>query len=173
MKDDAEFNLNLDELFAQLATITQNYDINPQAYLYLLLLWGYFEVSMQDGTEEIEGSGTTIAAIRPNIIQVEQGYQIFDYGTHLKTAAGKYYGSYATGRLLTTVREMIKILSARGAKKLQFAGLDAAKRLASLECEKYKIKVTNFTPDNKTQILRDRLPRLDSLRHTMLNVGTR
>ena len=32
------------------------------------------------------------------------------------------------------------------------------------ELEKYKIKVTNFTPDNKTQILRDRLPRLDSLR---------
>ena len=33
----------------------------------------------------------------------------------------------------------------------------------------FKIKVTNFTPDNKTQLLRDRLPRLDSLR---INVYT-
>lgn len=162
MKDDAEFNLNLDELFAQLAEITQNSDINQQAYLYLLLLWGYFEVTIQDGSDG-DSSGSTMLS-KPNIIQVEQGYQIFDYGTHLKTSAGKHYGSYTTGRLLVTVREMIKLLSERGAKKLQFSGLDAAKRLASLECEKYKIKVTNFTPDNKTQILRDRLPRLDILR---------
>lgn len=165
MKDDVEFNLNLDELFAQLAEITQNSDINQQAYLYLLLLWGYFEVSIQDGTEE-DSSGSSILS-KPNIIQIEQAYQIFDYGTHLKTAAGQYYGSYATGRLLATVREMIKLLSERGAKKLQFAGLDAAKRFALLECEKYKIKVINFMPDNKTQILRDRLPRLDSLRNSV------
>lgn len=162
MKDDVEFNLNLDELFAQLAEITQSSDINQQAYLYLLLLWGYFEVSMQDGTEG-DASGS-ISLSKPNVIQIAQGYKIFDYGSHLKTAAGKFYGSYTTGRLLVTVREMIKLLSERGAKKLQFSGLDAAKRFASLECEKYKIKVTNFTPDNKTQILRDRLPRLDSLR---------
>ncbi|MGC1854744.1 MAG: hypothetical protein WA659_05155 [Candidatus Aquirickettsiella sp.] len=171
MKDDAEFNLSLDELFAQLADITQNSDINQQAYLYLLLLWGYFEVSMQDGSEEDASGSTTLS--KPKIIQVEQGFQVFDYGTHLKTSAGKYYGSYATGRLLVTVREMIKLMNERGAKKLQFAGLDAAKRLASLECEKYKIKVSNFIPDNKTLVLRDRLSRLDSLRHTMHNVGTR
>lgn len=163
MKDDVEFNLNLDELFAQLAAITQSSDINQQAYLYLLLLWAYFEVSMDDGNEGGDASGS-IAYSKPYIIQIGQAYQIFDYGTHLKTAAGKNYGSYSTGRLLVTVREMIKIMSERGAKKLQFAGLDAAQRFASLECEKYKIKVTNFTPDNKAQILRDRLPRLDSLR---------
>jgi hypothetical protein len=171
MKDDAEFNLNLEELFAQLAEITQNSDINQQAYLYLLLLWGYFEVSLDDESQG-DASGS-IALSKPKIIQIEQAYQIFDYGTHLKTASGKYFGSYATGRLLVTVREMIKLLNERGAKKLQFAGLDAAKRLAWLECEKYKIKVSNFSPDNKTLVLRDRLPRLDSLRHTMHNVGTR
>ncbi|MEN9450769.1 MAG: hypothetical protein RJA83_1387 [Pseudomonadota bacterium] len=165
MKDDVEFNLDLDELFAQLAEITQSSDINQQAYQYLLLLWGYFEVAVQDGSEGDTSGSTTLT--KPKIIQVDQGYQIFDYRTHLKTAAGKYYGSYATGRLLTTVRGMIKLLSERGAKKLQFAGLDAAKRFASLECEKYKIKVTNFTPDNKTQVLRDRLPRLDSLRNSV------
>ena len=165
MKDDVEFNLNLDELFAQLAEITQNSDINQQAYLYLLLLWGYFEVSIQDGTEG-EGSETT-TFIKPTIIQVEQGYQIFDYGSHLKTSAGKYYGSYTTGRLLVTVREMIRLLSERGAKKIQFTGLDAAKRFAWLECEKFKIKVINFTPDSQTLILRDRLPRLDSLRNSV------
>ncbi|WP_342147759.1 hypothetical protein [Rickettsiella endosymbiont of Aleochara curtula] len=163
MKDDAEFNLNLDELFAQLAEITQSSDINQQAYLYLLLLWAYFEVSMDEGNEGGDASGR-IACSKPHIIQIEQAYQIFDYGTHLKTSAGKNYGSYSTGRLLVTVREMIKLMSERGAKKLKFAGLDAAQRFASLECEKYKIKVTNFTPDNKTQILHDRLPRLDSLR---------
>ena len=164
---DAEFNLNLDELFTQLAEITQNSEINPQAYLYLLLLWGYFEVSVEDGSQgDSSGSGSAILS-RPNIIQIEQGYQIFDYGTHLKTAAGKYYGSYTTGRLLITVRAIIKLLSERGAKKLQFDGLDAAKRFAWLECEKYKIKVTNFTPDNKTQILHNRLPRLDSLRSSI------
>ncbi len=172
MKDDTEFNLDLDKLFAQLAEITQTSEVNQQSYLYLLLLWGYFEVSMQDGNEG-NASGT-IASIKPKIIQVEQGYQIFDYGTYLKTAAGKYYGSYTTGRLLITVREMIKILSERGAKKIEFSGLDAAKRLAWLECEKYKIKVGNFTPDNQTIILRDRLPRLDSLRHNVLYIsGTR
>ncbi len=53
MKGDAEFNLNLDELFAQLAEITQNSDINQHAYEYLLLLWGYFEVFMQEGTEKM------------------------------------------------------------------------------------------------------------------------
>jgi hypothetical protein len=169
-KDDVEFNLNLDELFAQLAEITQNSDINQQAYLYLLLLWGYFEVSMQDGTEGGEGSGTTTIFLKPTIIQVEHGYQIFDYGSHLKTSAGKHYGSYTTGRLLITVREMIRLLSERGAKKIQFTGLDAAKRLAWIECEKYKIKVINFTPDNQTLILRDRLPRLDSLRHNAYSV---
>jgi hypothetical protein len=171
MKDDAEFNLNLDELFAQLAEITQSPNLNQQAYLYLLLLWGYFEVSVDDGSQGDASGSTTLS--KPNIIQMEHTYQIFDYGTYLKTAAGKYYGSYATGRLLVTVREMIKLLSERGAKKIQFSGLDAAKRFASLECEKYKIKVSNFTPDNKTLVLRDRLPRLDSLRHTMHNVGTR
>lgn len=163
MKYDDEFNLN--ELFAQLAEITQSSEINDQAYSYLLLLWAYFEVSIVDGTDGVGALGTT--AVHPTIIQVQQGFQIFDYGTHLKTAAGKYYGSYTTGRLLNTVREMINLLSERGAKRLQFVGLDAAKRLASLECEKYKIKVVNFTPDNKTQLLRDRLPRLDSLRNTV------
>lgn len=164
MKDDAEFNLNLEELFAQLAEITQNSDINQQAYLYLLLLWSYFEVSI-NGTEE-SGTGGSILS-KPSIIQIEQGYQIFDYGTQLKTTAGIHYGSYSTGRLLVTVREMIKLMSERGAKKLQFAGIDIARRFAWIECEKYKIKVTNFTPDNKTQILRDRLPRLDSLRNSV------
>lgn len=164
MKDDAEFNLNLEELFAQLAEITQSSDINQQAYLYLLLLWSYFEVSI-NGTEE-SGTGGSILS-KPSIIPIEQGYQIFDYGTQLKTAAGVHYGSYSTGRLLVTVREMVKLMSERGAKKLQFAGLDIARRFAWIECEKYKIKVTNFTPDNKTQILLDRLPRLDSLRNSV------
>lgn len=163
MKHDDELNLN--ELFAQLAEITQSTEINQQAYLYLLLLWAYFEVSIVDGTDGAGASGTT--SLPPTILQVQQGFQIFDYGTHLKTAAGKYYGSYTTGRLLNTVREMINLLSERGAKRLQFVGVEAAKRFASLECEKYKIKVVNFTPDNKTQLLRDRLPRLDSLRNTV------
>lgn len=170
MKDDVEFNLNLDELFAQLAEITQNSDIN-QGYLYLLLLWGYFEVSVDDGSQGDASASTALS--RPKIIQIEQAYQIFDYGTHLKTASGKFYGSYTTGRLLTTVREMIKLMSERGAKKLQFVGLDAAKRFASLECEKYKIKATNFTPDSKTKILRDRLPRLNRLRDSVPHTASK
>lgn len=171
MKEDVGFDLNLDELFAQLAEMTQSSEINQPAYLYLLLLWSYFEVSIvdDDTAEEGTASGTT-TFMPPRILQIEQGFQIFDYGTHLKTAVGKYYGSYTTGRLLNTVREMVKLLSERGAKKLKFVGLEAAKRFACLECEKYKIKVTNFTPDNKTQLLRDRLPRLDSLRNNVYTV---
>jgi hypothetical protein len=169
MKDE-KFDLNLEALFSQLAEITQNSDLNQQEYLFLLLLWGYFEVSLSK-TEAGDVSGTS-TSIKPNIIQVEQGYPIFDYGSHLKTAAGKNYGSYTTGRLLITVREMIKLLSDRGAKQLQFDGLIAAKRFACLECEKYKIKVANFIPDNQTLILRDRLPRLDSLRHNIYSAGT-
>lgn len=170
MKDE-KFDLNLEALFAQLAEITQNSDINQQAYLFLLLLWDYFEVSLPE-TEAGDASGTT-TSIKPNIIQVEQGYPIFDYGSHLKTAAGKNYGSYTIGRLLITVREMIRLLSERGAKQLQFDGLIAAKRFAWLECEQCKIKVTNFIPDNQTLILRDRLPRLDSLRFNVYSAGTR
>lgn len=161
MKDDKlELNLNLDELFAQLAEITGNPAIAEQAYLFLLLLWSYFEVAMlqEDGT----GVNTTLS--KPKIIQVEQGYQIFDYGTHLKTSAGKYYGSYSTGRLLVTVNAMIKLLVERGAQQIQFNGSAAAKRCAWLECEKYKIKVINFKPDSQIHTLRDRLSRLDSLR---------
>lgn len=172
MKDDVGFNLDLDKLFAQLAEITtQSPEINQQAYLYLLLLWNYFEVSVQDGSKG-DASGS-ITLPEPNIIQIEQGYQIFDYGSHLKTAAGKYYGSYSTGRLLITVREMIKLLSERGAKKVQFAGLDAAKRFASLECEKHKIIVTNFIRDDKTQLLGDRLARLDSLRNSVYGTASK
>lgn len=168
MQEDVGFDLNLDELFAQLAEVTQSSEINQQACLYLLVLWAYFEVSIVDGTS---GSGASEMTKAPTVLQIQQGFQIFDYGTHLKTAAGKYYGSYTTGRLLNTVCEMIKLLSERGAKKLQFAGLDAAKRYASLECEKYKIKIINFTPDDKTQLLRDRLPRLDSLRNSVYTVS--
>lgn len=167
MKHDDEFNLN--ELFAQLAEITQSSEINHQAYLYLLLLWAYFEVSIVDGAEGAGSLSTT--SLHPTILQVQQGFQIFDYGTHLKTTTGKYYGSYTTGRLLNTVRKMINLLSERGAKRLKFCGLDAAKRFASIECEKYKIKIVNYTPDNKTQLLRDRLPRLDSLRNTVYTVS--
>lgn len=156
MKDE-KFDLNLEALFAQLAEITQNSDINPQPYLFLLLLWGYFEVSVSK----------TIASIKPNIIQFEQGYPIFDYGSHLKTSAVKNYGSYTTGRLLITAREMVKLLTDRGAKELRFDGLIAAKRVAWLECEKCKIKVVNFIPDNQTLTLRDRLSRLDNLRHNI------
>lgn len=163
MKDDVEFNLGLDKLFSQLAELSKDSDINPQAYSYLLLLWGYFEISVPS-----EGDTSGPAKLsKPNRIQINESYQILDYGSHLKTASGKHYGSYSTGRLLLTVREMIKLLSERGAKKIQFAGLDAAQRFAWLECEKYKIKVTNFMPDTKTQILCDRLPRLDSLRHSV------
>lgn len=170
MKEGVGFDLDLDELFAQLAELTQSSEINQQAYLYLLLVWAYFEVSIVDGTGESGSSGISTTT-HPTVLQVQHGFQIFDYGTHLKTAAGKYYGSYTTGRLLNTVREMIKLLSERGAKRLRFVGLDAAKRFASLECEKYKIKVVNFTPDNKTQLLRDRLPRLDSLRNSVYTVS--
>lgn len=170
MKDE-NFDLNLEALFAELAEITQNSDINQQSYLFLLLLWSYFEVSMSE-----TDSGTTFktaTSVNANIIRVEQGYSIFDYGSHLKTSAGKNYGSYTTGRLLNTVQEMIRLLSERGAKQLQFDGLIAAKRFAWLECEKYKIKVTNFIPDNQTLILRDRLPRLDSLRHNICSKESR
>ncbi|MEN9916515.1 MAG: hypothetical protein RLY40_447 [Pseudomonadota bacterium] len=171
MKEDVGLDLNLDELFAQLAELTQSSEINQQAYLYLLQLWAYFEVAMVDGTDESGSSGIVTPFTHPTILELPHGFQIFDYSTHLKTAAGKYYGSYTTGRLLNTVREMIKLLSERGAKRVQLLGLDAAKRFASLECEKYKIKVVNFTPDNKTQLLRDRLPRLDSLRNSVYTVG--
>lgn len=168
--EDDRFDLNIDELFNQLAELMDSPINSEQAYFLLLLLWGYFEVFVVEDDEESHGgeggSYKKYPNSSPNIIQVEKGYQIFDYGSLLKTSSGKFYGSYTTGRLLTTVKSMIDLLIKRGAKQVNFNGLAAAKRFAWIECEKFKIKVNNFTPDNQTLTLRDRLPRLDSLRNS-------
>lgn len=151
---------DLEALFSQLTESTQTKEVNQETYLYLLLLWSYFEISMPETGNNT--SKTTL--MMPNIIQIDHAYPIFDYGSYLKASAGKYYGSATTGRLLITVREMIRLLSERGAKKLEYDGPTAAKRFAWLECEKYNIKSTNFIPDNQTLLLRNRLSRLDNFR---------
>lgn len=174
--ENKEFHLNVDELFSQIAELMDS-SISPlnsqQAYLFLLLLWGYFEVSIVEGTgEDGSGTGTTARAI-PNIIQLEKTYQIFDYGSHLKTSPGKYYGSYTTGRLLTTVKAMIALLIKRGAKQLQFDGSAVAKRFAWVECEKNKVKANHYKPDIKAKMLQDRLSRLDSLRSNVYSYSAK
>jgi hypothetical protein len=175
-KETDKFDFNIDELLSQLAELTDSSFDSHQAHLFLLLLWAYFEISIveeDEGTHGGEGDAYIKYPNEPNIIQVEKGYQVFDYGSHLKTSAGKYYGSYSTGRLLTTVKAMINLLIARGAKKIQFGGLAVAQRFAWLECEANKVKVTNFTPDNKAQRLSDRLSRLDSLRNSVAYTATK
>ena len=157
--ENEKFNLNIDQLFSQIAELVDSPINSEQAYLFLLLLWGYFEVSIletHEGSNGEGGSGTTTLTV-PNIIQIEKAYQIFDYGSHLKTSPGKYYGSYTTGRLLTTVKAMIDLLIKRGAKQVRFNGLAAAKRCAWIECEKSNIQAINFTPDNKGKLLQSQL----------------
>ncbi|EDP46084.1 hypothetical protein [Rickettsiella grylli] len=156
--NDEKPDFGLEALFSQLSKMTSYTEVNRQAYLYLLLLWNYFEVSFS------ETENNTSKTEKPNIIHMDHAYSIVDYGTCLKVSAGRHYGCTSTGRLLTTVKEMIKLLSHRGAKQLHCEGLIAAKRFAWLECEKYKIKIINFIPDKQTLILRSRLPHLDSFR---------
>lgn len=158
MTDDGnfEFDLNLDKLFAQLADLPGSTAVNHQACLFLLLLWGYFEISLvkvqQAAEGEPGGTGTAIL-VTPTVIDLKQAYQIFDYGSSLKTSPGKHYGSYTTGRLLTTVKAMIDLLIKRGAKQVQFNGLAAAKRFAWMECEKHNISVVNFKPDVREKVV--------------------
>lgn len=157
-----EFNLNLNELFDQLAGFIETPLDSRLAYQFLLLLWNYFEISMlEEDNESDGGEGGSYKKYpnRPNIIQVEKGYQIFDYGTLLKTSSGKFYGSYTTGRLLTTVNAMIELLVQRGAKRVKIDGLAAAKRFAWIQCENKAIDVINFQPDTKEKTLRSQLQR--------------
>jgi hypothetical protein len=151
-----KFNLNIDELLSQIAGLIDNPINSEQAHLFLLLLWGYFEVSIVETHEDSDG-GKSGLLTPPDIIQVEKGYPIFDYGMLLKTSPGKLYGSYATGRLLTTVSSMIDLLVQRGAKRVKIDGLAAAKRFGWVECENKAIKVINFKPDPKEKVLRFRL----------------
>ncbi|MFZ0219718.1 MAG: hypothetical protein WAL30_05895 [Candidatus Aquirickettsiella sp.] len=162
--ENSEFNLNLNELFEQLAEFIETPLNSHQAYQFLLLLWNYFEVAIIEEDKESEGGESGAHRkypTRPNIIQVEKGYQIFDYGSRLKTSSGKFYGSYTTGRLLTTVSSMINILIQRGAKQVKIDGLAAAKRFAWLQCEKNAIAVINFKPDLKEKTLQSQLNRLN------------
>lgn len=167
MTNNIEFDLNLDQLFAQLNKLTDTPATSQQAYLFLLLLWGYFEVSISGAKENkkraSEGTSLTTTRSTANLIQIENAYLVHDYGSYLRTSPGEYYASYSTGRLLNTVKAMLHLLIQRGAKQLQFDGLDVAKRMAWIECEKYKIKVNNFKADSKTQLLQDRFSRLESL----------
>lgn len=148
-----KFNLNIDELLSQLAGLIDKPINSEQAHLFLLLLWGYFEVSIVETHEDNGGEGG-VSLARPNIIQVEKGYPIFDYGVLLKTSPGKLYGSYTTGRLLTTVSAMIDRLVQRGTKQVKIDGLAAAKRFGWIECESKAIQVLNFKLDHKEKILR-------------------
>lgn len=168
--EDTEFHLNVDELLSQIAELMGSRTVSSlnsqQFYSLLLLMWGYFEVSIVEAKQGAIGQGgigTETLAV-PKIFQVENGYQIFDYGSYLKTASGKYYGSYTTGRLLITVKAIIELLVKRGAQRVKMDGLDAAKRLASIECERNHIKIVDYKPNIKDQKLKDRLSRLDHLR---------
>lgn len=149
-----KLNLNVDELLSQIVGLVDTPINSEQAYLFLLLLWSYFEVSIVK-TKDPKQART--ARIHPNIIQVEKGYPIFDYGTLLKTSSGKFYGSYTTSRLLTTVSFIIELLIQRGAKQIKMDGLAAAKRFAWIQCENNAINIINFKPDRKEKMLRFKL----------------
>lgn len=153
-----QFELNVDELLSQIAELIESRPINnQQAYWFLLTLWGYFEVAILATQQGDDSEGGFATQTKPNIITIKNGYPLFDYGSQLKTSAGNDYGSYTTGRLLTTVKAMMDLLIKRGAKQVRFDGLSAAKRYAWLACEKHNIHVIDFTPDNKEKRLQSQL----------------
>ncbi|MDQ8039614.1 MAG: hypothetical protein REH83_04330 [Rickettsiella sp.] len=173
-KNNLNFDVNLDELFSQLSEILVNPAFSKSALSFLLLLWGYFEITVLDAFEE-GGEGTTTrstVATAPNIIQIENAYDIFDQGIVLKTSPGKYYGNYSTGRLLTTVKAMVNLLIKRGAKQVSFSGLPAAERTAWLECKKHNIN-TQFEPDKKSQLLQARINELDRFREVVYSLSAK
>ncbi len=168
--NDSVFNLNLDGLFSQLSEILVNPTFSNSACSFLLLLWGHFEIAIDESDEGDRATSTRLTT--PNIIQVDKGYEIFDYDTLLKTSPGKHYGSYATGRLLTTVKAMIDLLIKRDAKRVRFSGLPAAERVAWLECKKYNIDV-HFEADAKTKLLQGRLSELDRFREVVYSLSAK
>ncbi|MES2141551.1 MAG: hypothetical protein V4471_01510 [Pseudomonadota bacterium] len=170
--NDLAFNINLDELFSQLSEVLVNPAFSKSACSFLLLLWGYFEITLIDDSSE-EGDGTTSKGLTgPTIIQVDKGYEIFDYGGYLRTSPGKHYGSYVTGRLLTTVKVMINLLIERGAKHVHFSGLPSAERVAWIECRKYNLR-TQFEPDAKAQLLQSRINELDRFREVVYSLSSK
>lgn len=172
--NDVAFNVDLEGLFEQISEILVNpASFSKSACSFLFLLWGYFEIFiMDDESGEGDGTITTANTTMPTIIQVEKGYAIFDYGSSLKTSSGKYYGNYATGRLLTTVKAMVDLLMQRSAKCVRFAGLPAAERVAWLECKKYNVN-TSYQPDEKAQLLQSRIKELDRFREVVYSLSAK
>ena len=177
MTDNSDDHLfDLDKLFNELSgnklsAIVADKSRFDSANLFLLLLWGYFHITVVNSKdEEGEGEGSITSLTKPRIITLEEGYSIYDFGDYLKTSAGKDYGSYTTSRLLKTAKAMVALLKQRGAKEVEFSGSSVAERLAWLECKRYNIK-TSYS-STKAIALEVRVRNLDRMLN-VINISSR
>jgi hypothetical protein len=131
-----------DDAYQVLKNYIQNLDKKEKnalafdrSYNFLLLLWNYFVVYC----DEEEGRDTTGEQSFGKEIKDLDTYLIIDYGSHVITSVGAYYGSYSTKRLIRSVQKMIEMIAERGVKKVRFLGTPVAERVAQEACEKYNI----------------------------------
>lgn len=126
---------------------------------YLLLLWAYLAIYQLEPfiTDSDEGDGA------PKITQLENGWKIFDYGYCLLTSPGENFGTYCTGKLIETIKEMFKILSQRGAKRINFAGHPIAERIAWIESQEHDIDCSFYA----SEIDRARYHQIQKIRQEM------
>lgn len=137
---DDELNRSLAELAELVKPIATEGKVGIDAYFYLLLLWASFHVYP---LEPPPGSSSSEPA---KITTSDSGWKIFDYGDCLSTSPGENYGSYCTGKLITTAEEMIRMLAQRGITKVGFLGHDVARRAAWIECLEHNIAIINYEP---------------------------
>lgn len=154
---------SLERALAELAALVQptaaNADINFFNFVpYLLLLWATFRIYRIMPYQSEEEGGTQSSEVK--IITLANGRKIFDYGSYLATSTMEDYGSYCTGKLLTTVEEMVKIMAARGVELVGVVGHVIANRAAWMHCLERGIEVSNFYPSTADWDLHQRIVQL-------------
>ncbi len=158
-----ESNELLEEVLKQFQTSPNRLaDIETRKNTYLLLrLWASLSIFILDPytppkrlpeKEEDGEGGEGAAALKPeghiyaDIITLENGWKIFDYGDCYATSRGENYDSMTTGDYIVTVKEMVKKLKERGVTRVALDGLDVGVFVSWFECERNDIQVANYTP---------------------------
>lgn len=122
-----------------------------RSFYYLLLMWASFHIYQIEPFPKPYADEENQS---PVIIPLSNGWQIVDYGYMLSASPGANYGTYCTGKLIETAREMVRMLASRDVTKVGFSGHEIAKRVAWMEAVEYQIVVQNYQPDiNEINIL--------------------
>lgn len=134
-----------------LDTYTTDQNVNYEELMHLLLRWGSLTLHI-------------VAPYRPEklppeIIQVENGWTIHDYGNRLVISRGEEWplGHLTNGQMLNSIKRMVDVLSRQGVESVNAVGFPVAMRAAWIMLSDYGIKVPNFDPNPEDFRVRERV----------------